>query len=126
MDTILKNIKIMISTMDKWNLINHMVREFISFGVSFQIKNLTFIKEFFKMDSILDLVNFAKWLIKNKLFIVIRDIGNMVKEKEMEDKIIMLIVLCIIMVNGQMISGKDMEFLSCLMEAMMVNGLMEK
>jgi hypothetical protein len=52
------------------------------------------------MDSILDSVNFVKWLIKNKPFIVIRDIGNMVKDKEKEDKIIMPIAPCIIMVNG--------------------------
>jgi hypothetical protein len=77
-----------------------MAMEFMSFGVCALIKNLIFIKELFKMDNILDLVNFVKWSINDKQFIAIKEIGKMGKERQKGDKITMLIVPCIIKVIG--------------------------
>jgi hypothetical protein len=64
--------------------------------------------------------------MKNKLCIAIKEIGNWGKDRGTADKIIMLIVLCIIKVIGLMIYGKVMESLLCLMEVMMGYGMKGK
>lgn len=60
--------------------------------------------------------------MKDKLCIVIKEIGRPIKEKGMENKIITYRIPCTIKEILIMINGKAEEFFTCLMGHMKVTG----